>query len=173
MNILSLQDDTTGEYFKNTYEELLRLSSTFPPINTPPNIQECLSSWNFYRAVALARQHNMPFEIISQLQECAIYQYLFDYKNPLGSQALIQEYGLTATDMDRIDRLIRDEKVYPFFSYDKATAAAALRENGTLGGIGYKTYSPETLTPTALIWIILVCGIIVAVFIILRLLGII
>lgn len=167
---MDIKGETSGAYFKNSYDELVRLSPTFPTTDDAPDITGCLLSCNFHRAAILAKQHNLSSKVINALQECTIYQYTYDFKNPIGCQSLIDQYKLTATDMDRINTLIQTEKCYPFYSYDKATMDASLHENSGWGG--YTTSTPSNAKIPLIVWIILGLGII-TMLVILKILGVI
>lgn len=122
----------SGTYFKDIYTDLKRQLPEFPTDDPSPNLQECIGIKpdyvNFVRAEMLARQYNLSSEIITHLREMAILQYLVDYKNIAGLQALMQEFNLTPSERSRIVGLIEQEKEYPCFSFSKHTQLA-INEN--------------------------------------------
>lgn len=111
----------TGTYFKDIYNDLMSRLPEFPSNDPPPNLQESIKPGyvNFVRAEMLARQHNLPSEVITHLREMAILQYVIDYKNGPGLERLIDDFTLSQTEIRRIVGLIEQEKVYPCFSFSK------------------------------------------------------
>lgn len=113
-----------GTYFRDIYANLVKQLPEFPNNDPSPNLQKCISEPNFVRAEMLARQHNLPSDVITHLQEMAILQYVIDFKNGPGLRKLIAEFGLSPTEVGRIAGLIVQEKEYPCFSFSKNTEMA-------------------------------------------------
>jgi len=122
-----------GAYFRYIYADLLKRLPSFPATDPAPNLKDCISAPNqersnsgpnFVRAEMLARQHNLPSDVITHLREIAILQYVIDYKNFVGLEVLIREFGLSPDEVSRIIELIKTEKTYPCFSYTGATELA-------------------------------------------------
>jgi hypothetical protein len=82
----------------------------------------------------LARQHNLPLDLITHLREMAIIQFLIDYKNIAGLQKLIDAFDLDRAERSRIFGLIEKEKIYPCFSFTKNTQLAINENRGEVWG---------------------------------------
>ena len=121
-----------GTYFKETYNHLKSLAPQLPSDDPPPNIQICIVppispppyGPNFHRAAFLARKHNLSPEIVRELRELTIMQYILDFKNFPGLKIVIKELKFTPMEFNRVYKLIQEEKYYPCFSFDKATEKA-------------------------------------------------
>ena len=139
MNIVS----EYGTYFRDIYADLMERLPEFPTSDPSPNLQECVGTRpnyvNFVRAEMLARQHNLPPDIIAHLQEMAIIQHLIDYRTSIGFYKLMDEFNLNPTERSRIIRLIKKEKTYPCFSFSKNTELAI---NENWAGVWEKEYFP-------------------------------
>lgn len=128
----------SGAYFKCVYADLLERLPEFPASDPAPNLRECIPAANFVRAEMLAKQHELPSEVITRLREMAVLQYVIDYRNFDGLDRLIEQFELTQSDITRILALIQEERAYPCFSFSKATEMAA---NENWSGIWQKEYA--------------------------------
>ncbi len=131
-----------GTYFKSLYDNLVKLSSTFPTDDPSPNLVDCLSNdqrLNFRRAEVLARQHNLPTTVVQHLRELTILQFVIDYANKPGTNRIINEYEYSEKEIGRLAGLIAQEKYYPCFSFSKNTEMA-ISENW--GQIWHQNYEP-------------------------------
>jgi len=77
----------------------------------------------------LAKQHGLPADIVTPLQELAILQYFVDYKNTPSLLRIADEFGLSRAERLRLLGLISQEETYPLHSYSGHTAMA-VNENG-------------------------------------------
>jgi hypothetical protein len=131
-----------GYYFRDNVESLTKKKSEFPCDDPSPNLQQCLDfknqnpyifqgltyhGLNLVRAEMLAKQHNLSSEIIIQIQELAILQYLWDFWDSARDteqpelREMLKLFKITPAELVRIIDLIKEEKEYPLFSYSRAT----------------------------------------------------
>jgi len=129
----------SGTYFRDIYATLVKQLPEFPNDDPSPNLQECISNANFVRAEMLARQLNLPSNVITHLREMAILQYVIDYKNRPGLQKLIENFSLSPAEVRRTAGLIEQEKEYPCFSLSGNTEMA---NAGNWAQVWNENYSP-------------------------------
>ena len=68
---------------------------------------------NFVRAVMLAQQHEYPQDKVQYLQRLALKQYASEYRNAQGLSNLIQEYGFSKAEVERIlKEVLEEHEVY-------------------------------------------------------------
>ncbi len=145
-----IQYKQEGHYFRDIRNNLMGKRKDFPADDPSPNLQECLDcnanetytfnglkqyGFNLVRAEMLAKQHNLSPEIIIQIQELAILQYIWDFNNDIGLRKLLENFKITPAELTRIMDLIKQEKEYPLFSYSHSTEDSSQldqRMKGTL-----------------------------------------
>lgn len=80
-----------------------------PPSDEAENLNEefikALGEKNYVRATRIARLMNRPEEELWGLKENALRQFIVEYRNPEGVQALIREYGFP---VDKLERLAKN-----------------------------------------------------------------
>lgn len=113
----------SSEYFQVIYDDLVKRLPSFPSDDPSPNLQDCIKPdyVNFVRAEMLAKSHNLPNDVITNLQELALFQYFRDYDNLEGFERLIQEYKITQKGRTRIGLLMLEESKYPCFHFTQHT----------------------------------------------------
>jgi hypothetical protein len=115
----------SGHYFGKIYAGLISKMSEFPNDDPSPNLRACIKppnfGPNFVRAEMLARQHSLSSDILIALQELAVMQYSIDFQNVPGLKELLKQFQITPLELVRLFELIKVEKVYPCFSFSKAT----------------------------------------------------
>jgi len=110
-----------GVYFKDLYANLKSKAPMLPSDDPSPNIQTCIDQPNFVRAELLARKHKLSQDIVIACRELAVMQYVLDFKNFPGLKKIIKELKFTPMEFNRVFKLLKEEKYYPCFSFDKAT----------------------------------------------------
>lgn len=118
---MKTQDNQVGHYFRDIYDGLISKLDEFPDNDPSPNLRECIRSVNFVRAELLARQHNLSSDILINLQELTLLQYLVDFENIAGLDKATEQYKMTIAEVVRILNLIKTEEYYHFYSYTHNT----------------------------------------------------
>jgi len=77
--------------------------------NLQEELAEALEKRNYTRAAWIGRRMNRPEEEVRSLQEKALRQYIVEFRNPQGVQALVEEYRFSPEDLQRFVQKILEE----------------------------------------------------------------